>query len=679
MVDRVKRFPVAVLGGGLFGSALTYHLARFGSGPPLLLERGEVGSGTTAASAGILTFPGWDPWDLRLVQDTAKEYRTLSEQTGTGSYRRNGGLHVARTESGARWLATVQSLLAHEGVEARLVEASGLEPIVPAADLSDVRVALHSPSDAVVDARALAAVYSGEAQRLGAAVRTASGEPRLTKQPGAGWRIDGAGTSIEVSRLVLATGPWTKKVLATQGLSLPIAPFRSRAARLRPAPLAPPTATLHDGDLAIYVRPAPDGRVVFGDGSERTESDPDAPTGEGDDGWGLSTLARLRTVYPGWRSANLEASWSGMCVATPDRFPLVGRVPGGESLYVATGFNGFGVMRTAALARRLAEAILNDRWEPLAPADPARFAGSSRRFHPDPRYPLETDPPPSGWPSAGVPLGSDPPDPETITFTPLRTRSEVDGCTLPSLSDWFDPFLRFFLLEALRAGGRAEVASVDGVARGVYLWSPAEETGSVFTHVRSIARHYRERGDRGGLYAEFDEGPPAHRIQIFAAELEDWAPGPPLRNRVRIAEPSDLPNVRAFLERIAGPVDEVWFRGLPPEETCFLAEDRDRVTGVSWATIVGTHARGHTFVVHPRYRGLGVGTDLLHGRMRWLRERGILRVVSEIYAGNAASQIAAEAAGMAYVGDMYHYRSVGAASPTDAAPRTADTPSPSNR
>jgi RimJ/RimL family protein N-acetyltransferase len=84
--------------------------------------------------------------------------------------------------------------------------------------------------------------------------------------------------------------------------------------------------------------------------------------------------------------------------------------------------------------------------------------------------------------------------------------------------------------------------------------------------------------------------------------------------------------------------------------------------------------------VHPRYQRLGIGTDLLTARMLWLQRSGGRQVVSEIYGGNLASRTAAERAGMALVGQMFHFRPArpgGAESPPrSAAPRTGDRRSP---
>jgi glycine/D-amino acid oxidase-like deaminating enzyme/RimJ/RimL family protein N-acetyltransferase len=682
MSSGASRDRTVILGAGLFGCALAFHLSRLDARPVELLDRGPVGGGSTGASAGILAHAGWDAWDLSLVRESASEYARLRDRTGAGGYRENGGVRIARSREGARWIERVAATLRPRLPSVRLLGKAELADLLPTADLGEVAAALFVPEDAVFSPSELARSYATEA--VGRGVRLAENAGALEVRPeGAGWAVEGPGLRLDASRVVLAAGPWNGPILASLGSPLPLAPFRSKALLLRPAPLAPAGPTLHDDDLALYLRPVARGRMLIGDGTERRASPPGEP---GDlTGFAEATAASARELFPARRALTVEHAWSGHCVSTPDRFPIVGRVPAAKGLFLAGGFNGFGAMRAGGLARALAVGIVRDRWEMLAPADPARFPPSAAPFDPVPEWPLESEallaeaergaslaPPPS---LPAVPTRGTFED-ERMRYRALRTPAEARARALPPLSEWFDPFLPFFLAEALRARGVAEVALREGRPVGVYLFSPAEGTASVFGRVPEVERHYLRRGAPGGTYLEGVPPAGAERVELFAADLRDWELPAPPRHPVRIAGADDLARVEAFLQEVAGPVDAAWFRGLPPEETCFLAEANGRVAGVSWATIVGRHARGHTFAVHPRYRGLGVGTDLLHGRMTWLQELGVADVVSEIYAGNAASRTAAERAGMAFVGEMYH-----AAGGTirSGAPRTEDTPSPSNR
>jgi glycine/D-amino acid oxidase-like deaminating enzyme/RimJ/RimL family protein N-acetyltransferase len=658
-----EKFDVAVLGTGLFGASLTYHLVREPSVRVLAIDTNpEAGRpSATATSAGILSVQGWDPWDLAIVRESSEEYRGLAEEEGVEPLRRNGGLRVARTDAGARWLDRVQRVLEREGTEARRVGAGEIRELLPYADLADVRAGLYTPDDAVMDPAALQAAYLRAAVRAGALLRTEARAAAPEPLHGGGWRIGGESAAV-ADTLVVAAGAGSKAVLAALGHTLPLAPFRAQAVLLRPRPLLPPFPTLNDLDLNLYVRPASLGRLLAGDGTGSREENPFRWEPNADDAFVEEMRRAVGALFDGLPPSPVEAAWAGLCVASPDRFPLVGRVPGGQGLCVATGFNGFGTMRAAGLARRLADAIRTGRWEPLRPADPSRFPGSFEPFDPRPEFPLESEEAEAGPARDGTePLPARVSFPATaqdrIRYRLIPGVGEVDGLRWSALSEWFDPFLRLFAKDALRTGGSVEVAEEDGLVRGLFLSGSSEGVGSGFTRTRRVAERYLERMEPGGIYLEEPWRPGGEVVELFAADMRDWESKERVRNPVRIARPDDLPRIRSLMHGELGPGVDPWLATLPrPEETAFLCEIDARVVGVSWLSRVGTFARGHSFLVHPRYRGLGIGSDLLTARMLWLKGSGGRRVVSEIYDGNVASRTAAERAGMALVGRMYHLR-----------------------
>ncbi len=683
-----ERFNVAILGTGLFGAALAYHLARDRSQRVVALDAppNPDRPNATATSAGILSVQGWDPWDLAIVRESAREYRDLVESEGAALLRRDGGLRVARTEEGARWLERVRRVLARAGSEARWVGPGEVRELLPFADLGDAISALFTPDDATISPPETQAAYLRAAARSGAVVSPLPGPARILPSNEGGWSIE-TPRSVTARTLVIASGAWSKAVLGSLGHALPLAPFRAQALQLRPRPLLAPFPTLHDLDLSLYVRSGPFGRLVAGDGNSTREQDPFDWNPSADPVFVDATVDALSGVFRELGSIRVESARAGLCVASPDRFPLVGRVPGTADLVIACGFNGLGTMRAAGLARRLADALRTGDWAPLGPADPARFSLPAPPFDPRPEFPLEatgseTEAIDEPRPGQDRPASSFERSWDDLGLRVLSGPDDVDRLRWTSLSDWFDPFLPLFARDALRTGGSVEVAEEEGAVRGLRLFGSSEGVGSGFTRERRIAERFLERMDEVGLYLEEPWRPGGQPIEVFAADLRDWAARERLRNPVRLGQREDLGGIRLLMRAELGPGVDPWLATLPrPEETAFLCEIDGRIVGVSWLSRVGPFARGHSFVVHPRFRGLGIGTDLLTARMLWLERTGARWVVSEIYDGNAASRKAAERAGMARVGEMFHFRppSGGRGAATSGPPRTAGTSSGSSR
>lgn len=658
---------VVVLGAGLFGAALTHHLSRDRSGTIVLVDAPPAGAlrSATLSSAGILTYPGWDAWDLALLRETNAEYQSISDRTGHGGYRINGGIRWTRTVEGEDWLERARGVLARNAVEAELVGPDRAADLFPSCTPEGFRTGLFVRDDAIFSAPDLAAEYLRSAVRRGVVTRLLRAAPRITSD-GSLWQIHLDTESVETANLVLACGAWTKGILERLRHPLPLAPFRAQACLLRPLPLSATFPTLHDIDLNLYVRPAFRGRLLAGNGTETTEADPDHAVATADRPFVDRIREEIGSILTENGHVEVEEGWAGLCVASPDPFPLVGKVPGATGLFVASGFNGFGAMRAAALASRLARGILEDRWDGLVLADPGRFPAGLASSEPRPKFPLESDRwteevgDGSGTASEGAGLfPGRPEDDPSIEYRPLGSMLDIDRLGQPRLSEWFDPFLPLFMKEALRTPGRVEVAESDDELRGIYLRGAGEKVGSLFTRTRAVAAHYlRHRGPHA-LYAEEPWESGGEPIDILAADLRDWEMRGTLRNLIRIARPDDLPPIRRLMRESGAIGDDTWFDTLPrPEETAFLCEIEGRIAGVSWVTRVGRYARGHSFMVQPRFRGLGVGTDLLRARMLWLRRMRVVQVVSEIYDGNVASRTAAERAGMACVARMFHYPAI---------------------
>jgi glycine/D-amino acid oxidase-like deaminating enzyme len=385
---------VAVLGAGIAGGALAYHLAVAGVTPVALLDPRPPAAGASGRAAGIVTEQLWNEWDVEVTRESHREYAALCGRLRPSAHRRNGFLRFTTDPSAQEALRSGHERLRQWRVPTELLGPAEIRRLLPEARCEEGVLGLYSAADGCVDPATLTALYVEEAGRLGVSVQVGT-EVRLRGREGAHWIVATASGDVRARRLVLAAGAWTKRIAGELGHPLPLAPYRTQAALLRPEAAARhDLPSSHDIDRDVYVRPEEHGRLVAGDGTELVEVDPERVSYGASEAFVEHLAEALAASWPAWGDSAVEGAWAGVCTSTPDRRPLIGEIPGENGLYAITGFNGFGVMRAAGAARRLAVLLAEaegsaEGRELLAPVDPARFAGPPRPFAPRPGFTLE--------------------------------------------------------------------------------------------------------------------------------------------------------------------------------------------------------------------------------------------------------------------------------------------------
>jgi sarcosine oxidase subunit beta len=390
MSDRVE---LIVLGAGIAGAALAYHLVERSVGPVLLYDPRTPAAGATGRAAGIVTEQLWDPWDVRVVRESRTEYAGMAARHDPSAYRRNGFVRWTSDPEVATALRSARERLVGWGAEVRALTPSELAQRLPQVRTEGVLEACFDPEDGVVTASSITEIYVAQARAAGAESLLGTGFRGLRREDG-DWTLSAAGRTVRAGRAVVAAGAWSKQVLAAAGFPLPLAPYRTQAALLRPGgPPGPDFPSAHDLDLDVYVRPEDNGRIMAGDGTQLVEVDPETAPPGGDEEFVAHVAESFADRFPGWADAELVRAWAGVCASTPDRRPLIGPVPAVEGLYCLCGFNGFGVMRAAGAARRLAEVIASGDGAPetaeIASVLPGRFGPHPAPFRPRPGFTLE--------------------------------------------------------------------------------------------------------------------------------------------------------------------------------------------------------------------------------------------------------------------------------------------------
>lgn len=366
---------VAIVGAGVVGASVAWHLRKLGVGKVVLLEREALpGRGSTGRATGGFRAQFATGVNVRLSLLSREKLRRFRDEVGVDpEYLPAGYLWLARTGDQLAVLRAAQAVQQAAGLhEARILIGADIAAVNPHVRSDDVAGAAFCPTDGFVrPLQILHGYLQGAEVRCGA---TVAGLRR------SGARIEAVtladGTQLACGAVVDAAGAWASGVARLAGLDLPVAPLRRQVActvetRALPAEL-PLTIWVEDG-FHLRVR---DGRVLL---LWPTPGDPKDPfSTEVENDWLLQMRRKADARVPALRPVALEAarSWAGLYEMSPDKHAILGALPECENLYFANGSSGHGVMHAPALGQLLAEIIVHGRATSLDvhALRPSRFA-----------------------------------------------------------------------------------------------------------------------------------------------------------------------------------------------------------------------------------------------------------------------------------------------------------------
>jgi len=361
-----------VVGGGVIGLSIAWHLAREGASVTVL-ERGRVGGQASGAAAGMTAplaeAPAASPL-LDLGLSSLRLYpaftATLREETGLDpEFVGPGMLRVALDDEEAAALQEKFAWQRSAGLPLALLEPGDVRRLEPALTPT-VATAIVSVEEKHVEPRRLVRALAQAGARRG--VRVIENES-VTGFETRRERILYVETSVHrhpCAQVVIAGGAWSQGLGHRLGVDLPVFPVRGQILALSCLP--PPVRH------SIYARPGylvpkADGRLVVGATQERAgfEAHPTA-------GGVLQLLETARALVPALATAPFDGAWAGLRPGTVDGLPILGRLPGRENAWAAAGHFRNGVLLAPITGEILAREMAQGRVHPLAePCRPERF------------------------------------------------------------------------------------------------------------------------------------------------------------------------------------------------------------------------------------------------------------------------------------------------------------------
>jgi sarcosine oxidase subunit beta len=358
----MRTASVAVIGGGVIGASVAYHLAARGWRDVVIVDRGAgPGEGSTGRATGGYRAQYATPINVRLSLLAREKLRCFEAETGVDpGYAQTGYLWLATDQAQLSELVAGQRVQLAEGLR----EAVELDPadairINPAIAVEEIEGGVFCPTDGFIRPLQLLAGYLAAGMRLGVRVEWS------TEATGFSLRPDGSISSVLTSRgpigvaaAVNAAGPWAAAVAEWAGVDLPVTPLRRQAAVTAPCDLLPETMpmTIFAGDgFHLRVR---DGRVLL---LWPTPGVAGRPFDDSvDPAWVRQVAAMAHQRVPVLHRAAIDqaACWAGLYELSPDRHAILGPAPGCPNLFLVNGSSGHGVMHSPALGQLLAEIIV---------------------------------------------------------------------------------------------------------------------------------------------------------------------------------------------------------------------------------------------------------------------------------------------------------------------------------
>jgi glycine cleavage system T protein len=356
-----------IIGGGVIGCSVAYHLAKLGWREVVLLERKQLTCGTTWHAAGLIGQLRVTPNLTRLARYSAELYLGLEAETGqpTG-FKQNGSVGLARTEARLTELRRQASMGRACGLEVHELSPAEASELYPLIEVGDLAGAIHIPADGQANPIDIAQALARGARQNGARIIEGCKVTAITKANGRATGVETELGPIRAEVLVNCAGMWGRAVGRMAGVSVPLHACEHFYVLTEPMPEVPPDLpVLRDPDGCLYVKEDA-GKLLVG--AFEPVAKPwgmagipdDFEFGELPEDWDhfMPILEDAMRRIPALERTGIRKFFCGPESFTPDDRYLLGEAPELAGFFVACGFNSIGIQSAGGAGKVLAEWIV---------------------------------------------------------------------------------------------------------------------------------------------------------------------------------------------------------------------------------------------------------------------------------------------------------------------------------
>ncbi|RMF92257.1 MAG: FAD-binding oxidoreductase [Candidatus Schekmanbacteria bacterium] len=379
----VKEYEAAIIGGGIVGASIFYHLLNSGKLKKIvLLEKDKMlGTGATAKSAGGIRHQFSSVENILMTIESIKIFEEIEKKTGLSiGFKKNGYLILASYEDTMNQLATISKNLKNLGIEYLLLNGKEIKKKFPFLNTENIIGGLFTPNDGYLDPHTVLYNFLILSKDKNGEIKKSTEAVRIEKQKHSAFIIEtSSNEKIKADIVINAAGPWLDNVNKKLKINLPLKTCQRQIFVSSDNSIIPKDSPLIiDFDNPFYFRP--EGDTILLSASEKKEVDVEKCIFNYNDTDEL--IAKAINRVPAFQDICLKTGWAGLRTITPDYNAIIGESEKISGFYIAGGFSGHGVMHSASAGKFLASSITGSDFDNslLKHYSPKRFSNKKTGF-----------------------------------------------------------------------------------------------------------------------------------------------------------------------------------------------------------------------------------------------------------------------------------------------------------
>jgi sarcosine oxidase, subunit beta len=367
---------VVIIGGGVVGTSIAFHLAEAGVSDVVLLERDQLGSGSTCRAAGGVRAQFSDELNIALGARSLAAFTRFGHRPGQEiDLHQVGYLFLLSTSEDVAAFERDVALQNELGVTSRMIDVDEASRLSPLVNTDGLLAAAFSPDDGHCTPESVVLGYASGARGRGAVLCTGTTVLDIETRADRVTAVVTDQGTITAGAVICAAGAWSAAVGAMVGVSLPVSPLRRQVMFTEPMPDLPPVVPFTiDFTTSLYFHREGPGLLLG-------MSDPEQQPGfflDCSDEWLPRLGAAVEARAPRLLDVGLSTGWAGLYEVTPDHNALIGRADEPSNFFYATGFSGHGFLQAPAVGEVVRDLYLDrDPFVDVRPLSAHRFASNA--------------------------------------------------------------------------------------------------------------------------------------------------------------------------------------------------------------------------------------------------------------------------------------------------------------